>query len=134
MEHPSGQFLCLLYEGPQINLFVYYVDPPSDQYLCILYMGAPRLVYLNTIWGTLSDQFICLLYGPFRSNSFHTIWGPPQISFPLNNSHVTGALWFIFSALYQAPELCCLYSAQTEFIMRLPILRSLYGAVCTGPV
>ena len=53
---------------------------------------------------------------------------------PLNNSHVTGALWFIFSALYQAPELCCLYSAQTEFIMRLPILRSLYGAVCTGPV
>ena len=77
-------FLCILYWGPQITFFAYY-------------MGPLRSLSSHTIWGPLSDQFRCLLYGaPLRSVSLHAIeggggtpqilvssqniWGPPQIS------------------------------------------------------
>ena len=82
---PLGSVLCILYWGPQITFFAYY-------------MGPLRLVSSHTIWGPLSDQFHCLLYAPpppIRSVSLHaigpgppqilvfsqSIWGPPQISF-----------------------------------------------------
>ena len=92
---PLRSFLCILYWGPQITFFAYY-------------MGPLRSVSSHTIWGPLSDQFRCLLYGPpsdqflcmllgghlrfwflhkiyggpLRSVSPLTIWGrPPQVSF-----------------------------------------------------
>ena len=54
---PLGSFLCILYWGPPITFFAYY-------------MGPLRSVSSHTIWWPISDQFHCLLYGP-----------PPQISF-----------------------------------------------------
>ena len=97
MGAPSDQFLHLLYLGPQITFFAYYIGPL-------------RSVSSHTIWGPLSDQFHCLLYGtpppphqisffacymlslqisfcayflgaPLRSVYSLTIWGPSQISF-----------------------------------------------------
>ena len=53
---PLRSFLCILYWGPQITFFAYY-------------MGPLRSLSSHTIWGPLSDQFRCLL------------WGPSQISF-----------------------------------------------------
>ena len=53
---PLGSFLCIVYCGPQITFFAYY-------------MGPLRSVSSHTIWG------------PLRSLSLFTIWGPPQISF-----------------------------------------------------
>ena len=53
---PLGSFFCILYLGPQITFFAYY-------------MGLLRSVSSDTTWGSLSDQFHCLLYGP----------PPPQI-------------------------------------------------------
>ena len=55
---PLGSFLCIVYWGPQITFFAYY-------------MGPLRSVSSHTIWVPLSDHFHCLLYGP----------PPPQISF-----------------------------------------------------
>ena len=56
---PLGSFLCILYWGPPITFFAYY-------------MGPLRSVSSHTIWWPISDQFHCLLYGPPP---------PPQISF-----------------------------------------------------
>ena len=66
---PLGSFLCILYWGPPITFFAYY-------------MGPLRSVSSHTIWWPISDQFHCLLYGPpppLRSVSLHAIGGPPQI-------------------------------------------------------
>ena len=64
---PLGSFLCIVYWGPQITFFAYY-------------MGHLMSVSSHTIWGPLSDHFHCLLYGaPLRSVSLHAIGGPPQI-------------------------------------------------------
>ena len=60
---PLGSFLCIVYCGPQITFFAYY-------------MGPLRSVSSHTIWGPLSDHFHCLLYGaPLRSVSLHAIGG-----------------------------------------------------------
>ena len=48
---PLRSFLCILYWGPQITFFAYY-------------MGPLRSVSSHTIWGPLLDRFRCLLYGP----------------------------------------------------------------------
>ena len=58
---PLGSFLCILYWGPPITFFAYY-------------MGPLRSVSSHTIWWPISDQFHCLLYGPPPPP-------PPQISF-----------------------------------------------------
>ena len=70
---PLRSFLCILYWGPQITFFAYY-------------MGPLRSLSSHTIWGPLSDQFRCLLYGaPLRSVSLHAIEGgggdTPDFSF-----------------------------------------------------
>ena len=60
---PLGSFLCIVYWGPQITFFAYY-------------MGHLMSVSSHTIWGPLSDHFHCLLYGaPLRSVSLHAIGG-----------------------------------------------------------
>ena len=48
---PLGSFLCILYWGPQITFFAYY-------------MGPLRSLSSHTIWGPLSDHFHCLLCEP----------------------------------------------------------------------
>ena len=88
---PSGQFLCLLYEGPlrsiflltmwgppQIRFFVYYMGGGGGGLRSVssLTIGSPlRSVYSHTIWSPLRsisslticagplDQFLHLLYG-----------------------------------------------------------------------
>ena len=66
---PLGSFLCIVYWGPQITFFAYY-------------MGPLRSVSSHTIWGPLSDHFHCLLYGaPLRSVSLHVIGGGGHLRF-----------------------------------------------------
>ena len=81
---PLRSFLCILYWGPQITFFAYY-------------MGPLRSLSSHTIWGPLSFSFVVYYGAPLRSVSLHAIegggggtpqilvssqniWGPPQIS------------------------------------------------------
>ena len=75
---PLGSFLCILYWGPQITFFDYY-------------MGPHRSFFSHTIWGPLSDQFHCLLYG-----------ASPQISFFACYKGATSLLGF-FHKIYGGP-------------------------------
>ena len=93
MDPPSDQFLRILYWGPQLTFFAYYMGPPSDQFLLIQYRSPFKISFLN-----------CLLYGPSSSEEFilHTIGGPPQISF---FAKYMGALSDQFlRLLYGAPQ------------------------------
>ena len=77
-----------VYRAPQISFYAYYRGP-SNQFLCLLYRG-PLLdqFFLHTIWGPLrsvssltvwgppSGQFLCLLWGPLKS-IFSTMWEHP---------------------------------------------------------
>ena len=86
---PLGSFLCIVYWGPQITFFAYY-------------MGPLRSVSSHTIWGPLSDHFHCLLYGaPLRSVSLHAIGGPPQIL--VFSQNIWGPPQISFSAYYMGP-------------------------------
>ena len=121
-----GTFLCILYWGPQITFYAYY-------------MGPLRSVSSHTILGPLSDQFYCLLCAPpLRSVSFHAIgrpphilvfsqniWGPPQISF---SAYYMGPLQVSFFAYYmRSPQISfCAY------FLGAP-LRSVFSLTNWGP-
>ena len=95
---PLGSFLCILYWGPQITFFAYY-------------MGPHRSVSFHTIWGPLSDQFHCLLYGhppPLRSVSLHAIGGPPHIL--VFSQNIWGLYQISFSAYYMGPPQVSLFA------------------------
>ena len=76
---PLESFLCILYWGPHITFFAYY-------------MGPLRSVSSHTIWGPLSYQFHCLLCAP----------PPPQISFFACYRGATSHLGF-FHKIYGGP-------------------------------
>ena len=93
---PLGPFLCILYWGPQITFFAYY-------------MGPLRSVSSHTIWGPLSDQFHCLLYGPpLRSVSLQAIGGPPHIL--VFSQNIWGPPQISFSAYYMGPPQVSLFA------------------------
>ena len=124
---PLGSFLCILYWGPQITFFAYY-------------MGPLRSVSSHTIWGPLSDQFYCLLYGPppLRSVSLHAIGGPhPILVFSQN---IWGAPQISFSAYCMGPPQVSFFayymgSHQISFcayFLGAP-LRSVFSLTIWGP-
>ena len=66
---PSGQFLCLLYEGPLRSIF------------CLLCGGPLRSDSSHTIWmggggGGVRSVSSLTIGGPLRSVYSHTIWSP----------------------------------------------------------
>ena len=107
---PLGSFLCIVYWGPQITFFTYYMEPL-------------RSVSSHTIWGPLSDHFHCLLYGaPLRSVSVHTFWGPLSDNFFLL---LYGAPQISFLAYYMGGPsnqfLCLLYGGPLRSVSSLTI-------------
>ena len=84
MEASYVCFFCMLYRGPR-SVSLHTILGPPAHFLDLLYAWGPlRSVSSHTIWGPLSDQCHCLLYAssPLRSVSLHAIArGPPRISF-----------------------------------------------------
>ena len=53
----SDQFLSLLAPPPQVTFFAYYMGAPSGQFLCLLYEGPLRSILLLTMWGLPQIRF-----------------------------------------------------------------------------
>ena len=124
---PLGSFLCIIYCGPQITFFAYY-------------MGPLRSVSSHTIWGPLSDHFHCLLYGaPLRSVSLHAIGGPPQIL--VFSQNIWGPPQISFSAYYMGPPQVSFFAYYMEppqisfcaYFLGAP-LRSVFSLTIWGPL
>ena len=123
---PLGSFLCIVYWGPQITFFAYY-------------MGPLRSVSSHTIWGPLSDHFHCLLYGaPLRSVSLHAIGGPPQIL--VFSQNIWGPPQISFSAYYMGPPQVSFFAyymgapqiSFCAYFLGAP-LRSVFSLTIWGP-
>ena len=94
---PLGSFFCIVYWGPQITFFAYYIGPLrsvsshtiwgplSDHFHCLLYGASPSDQFLCMLWGATSDfSFFHKIYeGPLRSVSPLTIWAPLRLVFLL---------------------------------------------------
>ena len=127
---PLRSFLCILYWGPQITFFAYY-------------MGPLRSLSSHTIWGPLSDQFRCLLWGPSQISfyacyrggggapqilvSSQNIWGPPQIS---SSAYYMGPLRLVSLLTIWGPSdqfLCILFGGPFS-------ARSFFSLTIWGPL
>ena len=91
---PFGSVLCILYWGPQITSFAYY-------------MGPLRLVSSHTIWGPLSDQFHCLLYAPLpppHHISFFACYRGATTDFSFFTKYIGAPSDQFLRLLYGAPQ------------------------------